>query len=204
VTSPERATSGGAGFTLLEVLVALAIVGVAVAGVLQLSSQSLRLLKLTAEHVTATGLADRLTREATYQVEGIDRGDEGPFTWERRVSLIETPPELERAGAQNAQLFAVSVLVRWNPNRTVEVATMRTAVPSALASTEPGRAGPPGGRVTPEPLPGQDRSRGLGRPGTSTPGAGLGSSLGSGRTTSPGTRSGRSGPTTPSGGLGTR
>jgi type II secretion system protein I len=218
VTAPERAVrrgaGHGAGFTLLEVLVALAVVGIAVAGVLQLASQSLRLLRLTSEHVAAVNLADRLAREATPQGEDAEHGDEGPFTWERRVSPVETPRELDRPGGQNPRLVTIAVAVRWGANRAVEVATMRTEVPGALAPTAPGETGPPGSRVTPQALPGQSgRGPGLGSSSGGFGGglggrSGLGGGLGGG--SGQGAGSGTSGPrrSTPGGpgpgGLGTR
>jgi prepilin-type N-terminal cleavage/methylation domain-containing protein len=174
VTALERAIrrggAHGAGFTLLEVLVALAVVGIAVAGVLQLASQSLRLLKLTSEHVAAVNLADRLARESSPRAEGMEHGDEGPFTWERRMLLVETPKDLDRPGVQNAELYTVAVSVRWSPNRVVEVATLRTAMPGALESTTPGQTGPPpGSQVTSQGLPGQSGRLGApqGPPGQS-------------------------------------
>jgi prepilin-type N-terminal cleavage/methylation domain-containing protein len=209
----RRGVGRGAGFTLLEVLVALAVVGIAVAGVLQLASQSLRLLKLTSEHVAAVNLADRLAREPSPQAESMEHGDEGPFTWERRMLLVETPKDLDRVGVQNPQLFTVAVSVRWSPNRVVEVATLRTAVPDALASSTPGQTGPPpGSQVTPQTLPGQSgrqgtpqtlpgpggrqgtplglpgpggSTRGLGSPGLSAPGGAPGAAGSSGSSSGP-------------------
>lgn len=166
-----------AGFTLLEVLVALAIVGIAVAGVLQLTSQSLRLLKLTEEHVGAAGLADRLAREQAAPVEGIDGGTVGSYTWERKVSLVETPGELDRRGGPSPQLFTVSVAVRWNGGRAVELATMRASVPGPLSDVQTG-AGPPGSQVTPQALPGRRGSGSSGSSGASPLGGTPGSSSG--------------------------
>jgi prepilin-type N-terminal cleavage/methylation domain-containing protein len=140
---PIRTARGG-GFTLLEVLVALAVVGIAVTGLLQLSSQSLRLLKLSGQHVEAINLADRLAREVIPEEEITEQGEDAGFRWERKVSLVETPSELDPTSGQVPQLFAVSVAVRWGGNRAVEVATMRAVMPSALTPTEPGRPGPPG------------------------------------------------------------
>lgn len=151
-----------AGFTLLEVLVALGIVGVAVAGVLQLTSQSLRLLRLSSEHVEAVDLAERLVRDQAAPVEGSEAGAEGRFAWERRVALVETPRDLERTAGRTPQLFAISVAVRWGGNRTVEAATLRTAMPDPLEGADLGQPGAPGGQVTPQTLPGQAGRQGPG------------------------------------------
>lgn len=179
MTPPSRLRSApvrpDGGFTLLEVLVALGIVGIAVAGVLQLTSQSLRLLRLSSEHVEAVNLADRLVREQAAPVEGSEAGAEGRFTWERRVGLVETPRDLDRPAGGNPQLFAVSVAVHWGGNRTVEAATMRIAAPDPLGPADPaqlGSPGPPGGQIAPQTLRGQAAPGGLGGPAASPGGSG--------------------------------
>ena len=120
------------GFTLLEVLVAMVIVAVAIATMLQLSSQSLRLLKLSGEQQDATLLADRLLREAEPTAEDVRSGEEGPFAWERRVAVYPVAVELPPPSGPPPVLYSVSVAVRWPPNRTVVVTSLRMAmVPGA-------------------------------------------------------------------------
>lgn len=113
------------GFTLLEVLVALAILGLAVVTVIQLFSQGLRLLKLSGDHQRAVLLADQKTREVEPGAEGIDSGHEGEFAWERRVEQYPLPGELTPLGASPLRVLRVSVQVRWSENRSVEVVTLR-------------------------------------------------------------------------------
>lgn len=115
------------GFTLLEVLVALAILGLAVVTVIQLFSQGLRLLKLSGDHQRAVLLADQKMREFQPTHEGIESGREGEFSWEQRVEHYPVPEELTVAGVAPLRVFRVSVHVRWGANRSVEVATLRTA-----------------------------------------------------------------------------
>lgn len=117
---------GSRGFTLLEVLVALAILGLAVVTILQLFSQGLRLLKLSGDHQRAVLLADQKAREVEPTAEGIESGQDGEFAWERRVEAYPVPVELIVPGAP-VRLLQVSVLVRWSGNRAVEVTTLRTA-----------------------------------------------------------------------------
>ena len=118
---------GSSGFTLIEVMVALAILGIAVVTIIQLFSQGLRLLKLSGDHQQAVLLADQKTRELTSFTEGVEGGEEGSFSWERRVMTTPVPEELTAGGAAPLRVFQVSVLVRWGVNRQVQVATFRTA-----------------------------------------------------------------------------
>lgn len=117
-----------AGFTLLEVLVAMVILSVAVVTLIQLASQGLRLLKLSIDHQEAAMLADRLIRTADAAVEGTEAGQEGQFTWERRARLVAVPDELLPISGPSPRLLSLSVAVRWGSSgRTVEVATLRLA-----------------------------------------------------------------------------
>ncbi len=126
----ERGASAEAGFTLLEVLVALAILGVAVVSLIQLSSQSLRLVKTSGDYQQAALLADRIATQSEPTDEGVDTGADGPYQWERRVSLVPMPDELQPKetipGREPPKLFAVTIDVRWGRNQMLELATLRT------------------------------------------------------------------------------
>jgi len=115
------------GFTLLEVLVALAILSVAVVTMLQLFAQGLRLLKVAGDYQRAVLLADQKAREVESVREGVETGQEGEFLWERRATIVPVSEELTVLSPAPVRLFRVSVEVRWSDNRSVEVATLRTA-----------------------------------------------------------------------------
>jgi type II secretion system protein I len=119
------------GFTLLEVLVAMVILSVAVVTLIQLASQSLRLLKLSSDHQDATILADRLVRATDAVAEGVETGEEGRFTWERRGRLVAVPDELLPSSGPPPRLLSLAVVVRWGSGRTVELSTLRLAPGSA-------------------------------------------------------------------------
>ena len=123
------------GFTLLEVVVALAILSVAVVAGIQLFAGGLRLLKLAGEHQEATLIADAKTREVSAFVEGHETGTDGGFTWERTIRRTEVPVELATTTAQPYELYAVTVRVSWERQRTVEITTLRTAHPAAPGDT---------------------------------------------------------------------
>jgi general secretion pathway protein I len=161
-----------AGFTLLEVLVALAILGVAVVTLIQLSSQSLRLVKTSGDYQQAVLLADRIAIQAQPTDEGVDTGEEGPYQWERRVSLVPMPDELEPKetipGREPPKLFAVTIDVRWGQNQMLELATLRTptTAPAAPGSlTSPGT----GFQQPVNPATGQPISPGMQGPGRPFP-----------------------------------
>ena len=122
-----------AGFTLLEVLVAMVILSVAVVALIQLASQGLRLLKLSSDYQEAVLLADRVARAGDASIEGVETGQEGRFNWERRARLVAVPDDLAPVGSASPRLLALSVAVRWGTGRTLELATLRLA-PSAQAT----------------------------------------------------------------------
>jgi general secretion pathway protein I len=158
-----------AGFTLLEVLVALAILGLAVVTLIELSSQGLRLVKTSGDYQQAVRLADRIAGDTKVSEEGIDTGEEGSFQWERRISLVPLPEELEPKetvpGREPVKLFAVTIDVRWGRNQLVELATLRTPT-SSPGSAERGQQ-PQVIPSTGQPSTGQPTTSGSAQPGRS-------------------------------------
>ena len=116
-----------AGFTLLEVLVAMVILSVAVVTLIQLASQGLRLLKTSSDHQEAALLADRVMRNADPTAEGTESGQEGQFTWAWRARLVAVPDELTAATGPRPRLLELSTTVNWGKGRTVELVTLRLA-----------------------------------------------------------------------------
>lgn len=116
-----------AGFTLLEVLVAMVVLSVAIVTLIQLTSQGLRLLRVSGEHQNAVMLADRLARAADVSRENVDTGHEGAFDWERRTRLVVMPADLTPVGSDTPRLLSLSVTVKWAGGRSVEVSTLRLA-----------------------------------------------------------------------------
>ena len=114
------------GFTLLEVLVALTILAVAIVALMRLSSQGLRLLHLSDDYQQAVVVADRVARATDVVEEGAESGQEGRFRWERRLRLVPVPEELTPGAGPPLRLYTLSVVVRWDRNRTLELASLRT------------------------------------------------------------------------------
>jgi general secretion pathway protein I len=158
MTPPPRTQ---AGFTLIEVLVALAILSLAVLSCIQAFAQGLRLLKLAGDHQQAVLLADQKLREVVEPKEGREQGTDGTLSWERTTRLIETPDLTPADGSDHGRVFEIDVRVAWQDRRQLEIRTLRMVLPEAAqVGTIPG--GPP---------------TGANRPGTiGSPGPGAGSS----------------------------
>jgi type II secretion system protein I len=130
-----------AGFTLLEVLVALAILGVAIVAVIQGFAQGLRLLKLSGDHQQAMQLADLKLREVVAPEERQEQGDEGGFRWARTIRRLETPELMSETGVARWHVYEISVRVSWDAQRHVELTTLRTVSATAASGTTPRRPG---------------------------------------------------------------
>ena len=144
-----------AGFTLLEVLVALAVMSLAIVTLFQLTSQSLRLVKTSGDYQQAVLLANRIATETQPSEEAEESGEEGPFQWQRRVSLVPLPEELQPKetipGREPAKLFAVTIDVRWGRNQAVELATLRTPTSAPPTGGQPATSSGVQPRLTPNP-----------------------------------------------------
>jgi general secretion pathway protein I len=115
------------GFTLLEVLVAFAILSLTVVVAVQGFAQGLRLLKLSGDHQSAILIADQKAREVVMPKEGHENGTEGAYTWERTIKELPAP-ELDVPGrAARWHVYQIDVQVAWGDGkRTVGISTLRT------------------------------------------------------------------------------
>jgi general secretion pathway protein I len=154
---PRRARPGQGGFTLLEVLIAFAILSVAVVAVIQGFAQGLRLLKVAGDHQQAVLLADQKIREMVTPVEGHDQGKEGAYDWDRTVTVVPAPDLTRTQASAKWHVYQIDVKVSWGDKRGVEIVTMRTTAETPTSGAE---SGPP--RTVGTPVTGMTTPTGIG------------------------------------------
>lgn len=105
------------GFTLLEVMMAMAIFGIAIITLLGVFSNGLNLIRLTNEHTQAIILAQSKLAEINTGLEQNTVGKQGCFDWKIYTSIIN--PNLEkivltisRNGNQKMQLTGLMQAVQ--------------------------------------------------------------------------------------------
>jgi len=121
---PGRAN---AGFTLLEVLVAFAILSLAVVAAIQGFAGGLRLLRLAGEHQQAILLADQKIREVVQPAEERKEDVEGAYKWERTITIVPTPELSRTPAAEMWHVYLITVKVSWGDKRSLELATLRSS-----------------------------------------------------------------------------
>lgn len=161
-------------FTLIEVLVAVSILGAGVALAMGLFAGGLNLASVSREYVNATLLAQELMVErlsAFTLDEGEERGEEGDYTWEVNIERYyrdEGGVEEENAPLR---LYQIAVNVAW-PGRlgekryelvTLRSVERRTLTTGTLTTPDEDTGGGrrPGVIPTPAPRP-ERRPRGEG------------------------------------------
>ncbi|HXG17858.1 MAG TPA: prepilin-type N-terminal cleavage/methylation domain-containing protein [Methylomirabilota bacterium] len=136
VQSAKRKVQSAAGFTLLEVMVALAILGLGIVTVLELFSGSLNIGVKASRHtqaaIYAQNVMDRLFALATLD-DGEDGGElPGGYTW--RVRIQEIRPDEDHSRLQPDRpnqtdffhLKEIEVQIRWDENGGAKAFVLRS------------------------------------------------------------------------------
>ena len=115
-----------AGFTLLEVLVALALLGVAVTVVLQLFSANLRSISASEEYVAGSLEAQAKMREVL-EDKDISEGTQNGITdngYRFQVSVSDSLTE--RSESLSVKLMEIEVKVYWTQGNKEKFLTLKT------------------------------------------------------------------------------
>jgi prepilin-type N-terminal cleavage/methylation domain-containing protein len=124
------------GFTLLEVLVATALMGALAAVLLQVMTMGLRTQKASLDQTQALEVASLVLQEYSREAvltPGTFQGEQGPFAFQVRI-VPQYQVAAGRAEATQVVCYLVSVAVTWmerGASRTVELNTMRTVARGA-------------------------------------------------------------------------
>lgn len=117
---------GCPGFTLLEVLVALAIVAVAVTLVLQLFSSNLRALSVSGGAIAAAARGDARLREILTEspLAPLSWSEEREVGYPMEISVVEVLPE--RMDNLPVRLMEVVLTVHWQEGLKEKQLSLRT------------------------------------------------------------------------------
>jgi general secretion pathway protein I len=116
------------GFTLLEVLVSIAIVAIALVALLSLQSRSLTMLQSAELLEGARLLSERLMGEGELGgVPGGRRtGEDGPYTWV--LTEMRMTPEATPAGVPVLPGRQLSLQISWTEGRRSETLNLATYI----------------------------------------------------------------------------
>jgi general secretion pathway protein I len=127
---------GCPGFTLLEVLVALAIMAVAVTLILQLFSSNLRALAVSGDTIAAAAKGDARLREILTEsaLTASSWREAKEIGYPMDISITEVLQE--RTDTLPVKLMEVVLTVHWNEGRKEKKLTLRTMKMVAKTATE--------------------------------------------------------------------
>ncbi|MFO0753449.1 MAG: prepilin-type N-terminal cleavage/methylation domain-containing protein [Thermodesulfovibrionales bacterium] len=117
------------GFTLLEVLVALGVLGIALLVVMQLFSANMRSLSASEDYSTAVVRAEGLLREVLDDEELAEKSWSFRTEDGYRVDVVVQKREEDRIASLPVQLLDVSLTLRWKKgtkDRSFVLTTMKT------------------------------------------------------------------------------
>lgn len=118
------------GFTLVEILVAFAILALTLAAVMQALSGGLRILSTSDAHSIALRIAETRLAEAGRSMpleSSVETGEDGRYRWR-----LEITPYDGKAGPGSAipSAYTVRVSVSWGGGRNLTLSTVKLGPPA--------------------------------------------------------------------------
>jgi general secretion pathway protein I len=125
------------GFTLIEVVVALAILGIGLTVIIELFAGGLRLARVSEEYTRAVNLARNKMEEMAWKPPTAEGTEEGEFNetyrWKVETKKIDLlPPERETDYKPPVELIQIKMNVLWksgSKERSLEIESYRTIKP---------------------------------------------------------------------------
>jgi len=122
------------GFTLIEVVIAIAILGVGLMVIIELFSGGLRLGRVSKEYVKAMNYASIKMEELMVKESVLEGTEEGEFndhySWQTRIKKVALlPVEMETDFKPPVGLFQIKVIVFWKSGtkeRTTDIESYKT------------------------------------------------------------------------------
>ncbi len=123
---PVSMNSRKGGFTLLEILVALALLGIAITVILQLFSTNLRALSVSGDYISAALRAEAKMREILEDTDLTEKSwseitDEG---YRFDASVTETLKE--RAENLQVRMLEIDLTMQWSEGSKIKFITLKT------------------------------------------------------------------------------
>jgi general secretion pathway protein I len=118
--------TGPAGFTLLEVLVALALLSIALVVILQLFSANMRGIAASDDYVRAVMTAESKMRELTGDEEISEKAWSETTDDGYRLDTTITPAESDRTEDLPVSLLEISMTVHWTDGTKERAFTLKT------------------------------------------------------------------------------
>lgn len=125
-SSVLRVFNSGSGFTLLEVLVAVAILGIAITVVLQLFSADLKSISASGDYVSATAEAEAKMREVIDNDQLAEGSSDETTSSGYRTFVSITKTQEDRTENLPVDLLNVSVTVYWTHGAKEKSLTLNT------------------------------------------------------------------------------
>lgn len=114
------------GFTLLEVLVAIAILGIAVTVVLQLFSANLRAISVSGDYVSAATKAEAKMREILSDDKLSEKSSSETTDDGYRIDVSITDALKERTDNLQVRLLEIDLTVHWTRGTKEKSLTLKT------------------------------------------------------------------------------
>ena len=129
-----RSDLRGSGFTLLEVLIALALLSIALTVILQLFSANLRGIAISEDTTKAMMKADSAMREVLDDEDIAEKSSSTTTNDGYRIDVAITSAEEERTNNLSMKLLEINLTVHWRDGIKERAVTLKTmkAIPRKI------------------------------------------------------------------------